>query len=190
MALRPFGRTGLMVSPFAMGTMEFGSKVDETEASRLLNSAVEAGVNCVDTHHAFKLVGKKGSRGGNLGRGPLSGLPVGDGLRAWAGGERDHRNPQALRRIRGIEGGPQPCAGEHGSARVRGPHPPAVRARGPGGPGAQRDELLHRRRRDSRRLRPGFADRPAPERLGLHGDGGIRLRRSDIPAADAPDRRD
>ena len=58
MALRPFGRTGLMVSPFTMGTMEFGSKVDETEASRLLNRALEAGVNCVDTHHAFKLVGK------------------------------------------------------------------------------------------------------------------------------------
>ena len=37
---------------------------------------------------------------------------------------------------------------------------------------------------------PGFADRPAPERVGLHGDGGIRLRRGDVPAADAPGRRD
>jgi aryl-alcohol dehydrogenase-like predicted oxidoreductase len=51
--LRPFGRTGLMVSPFTLGTMEFGSKVDETEASRLLNSAVEAGVNCVDTANVY-----------------------------------------------------------------------------------------------------------------------------------------
>jgi aryl-alcohol dehydrogenase-like predicted oxidoreductase len=53
MGLRPFGRTGLMVSPFTMGTMEFGSKVDETEASRLLNSAIEAGVNCVDTANVY-----------------------------------------------------------------------------------------------------------------------------------------
>ena len=44
MNLRPFGRTGLMVSPLTLGTMEFGSKVDETEASRLLASAVDAGV--------------------------------------------------------------------------------------------------------------------------------------------------
>jgi len=33
MNLRPFGRTGLMISPLTLGTMEFGSKVDETEAS-------------------------------------------------------------------------------------------------------------------------------------------------------------
>jgi aryl-alcohol dehydrogenase-like predicted oxidoreductase len=53
MGLRPFGRTGLMVSPFTLGTMEFGSKVDETEASRLLNRALDAGVNCVDTANVY-----------------------------------------------------------------------------------------------------------------------------------------
>ncbi len=36
MSLRPFGRTGLMISPLTLGSMEFGSKVDPTEASRLL----------------------------------------------------------------------------------------------------------------------------------------------------------
>ena len=51
--LRPFGRTGLRVSPFTLGTMEFGSKVDETEASRLLNRALDAGVNCVDTANVY-----------------------------------------------------------------------------------------------------------------------------------------
>jgi len=45
MRLRPFGRTGLMISPFTLGSMEFGSKVDPTEASRLLDRAIEAGVN-------------------------------------------------------------------------------------------------------------------------------------------------
>ncbi len=53
MALRPFGRTGLMVSPFTMGTMEFGSKVDETEASHLFNRAVDAGINLVDTANVY-----------------------------------------------------------------------------------------------------------------------------------------
>ncbi len=53
MDLRPFGRTGLRVSPFTLGAMEFGSKVDETEASRLLNRALDAGVNCVDTANVY-----------------------------------------------------------------------------------------------------------------------------------------
>ena len=52
-ALRPFGRTGLMVSPVALGTMEFGSKVAETEAAKLLGNAVEAGVNVVDTANVY-----------------------------------------------------------------------------------------------------------------------------------------
>ena len=51
--LRPFGRTGLMVSPFTMGTMEFGSKVDETEASQLFNRAVDAGINLIDTANVY-----------------------------------------------------------------------------------------------------------------------------------------
>jgi aryl-alcohol dehydrogenase-like predicted oxidoreductase len=53
MNLRPFGRTGLMISPLTLGTMEFGSKVDETEASRLLASAVDAGVTAVDTANVY-----------------------------------------------------------------------------------------------------------------------------------------
>jgi aryl-alcohol dehydrogenase-like predicted oxidoreductase len=53
MGLRPFGRTGLMVSPFTLGTMEFGSKVDETEASQLFNRAVDTGINIVDTANVY-----------------------------------------------------------------------------------------------------------------------------------------
>jgi len=53
MELRPFGRTGLMVSPFALGTMEFGSKIDENEAARLFNRAIDAGINVVDTANAY-----------------------------------------------------------------------------------------------------------------------------------------
>jgi aryl-alcohol dehydrogenase-like predicted oxidoreductase len=53
MNLRPFGRTGLIVSPFTLGTMEFGSKVTETEASKLLNRALDAGVKRVDTANVY-----------------------------------------------------------------------------------------------------------------------------------------
>jgi aryl-alcohol dehydrogenase-like predicted oxidoreductase len=53
MKLRPFGRTGLMISPFTLGSMEFGSKVDPTEASRLLDRAIEAGVIALDTANVY-----------------------------------------------------------------------------------------------------------------------------------------
>jgi aryl-alcohol dehydrogenase-like predicted oxidoreductase len=53
MGLRKFGRTGLVISPFTLGTMEFGSKVDEVEASRLVDSALEAGINVVDTANVY-----------------------------------------------------------------------------------------------------------------------------------------
>jgi aryl-alcohol dehydrogenase-like predicted oxidoreductase len=42
-----------MISPLTLGTMEFGSKVDETEASQLLENAVDAGVNAVDTADVY-----------------------------------------------------------------------------------------------------------------------------------------
>ena len=53
MDLRPFGRTGLVVSPLSLGTMEFGSKIDEPEAAKLLDAAIEAGINVVDTANVY-----------------------------------------------------------------------------------------------------------------------------------------
>ena len=53
MALRPFGRTGLMISPLTLGTMEFSSRVDVNEASQLLERAVDAGVNAIDTANVY-----------------------------------------------------------------------------------------------------------------------------------------
>jgi aryl-alcohol dehydrogenase-like predicted oxidoreductase len=53
MGLRPFGRTGLMVSPFTLGTMEFGSKLDETDAARLFSRTIDAGVTVVDTANVY-----------------------------------------------------------------------------------------------------------------------------------------
>jgi aryl-alcohol dehydrogenase-like predicted oxidoreductase len=53
MRMQSFGRTGLLVSPVSIGTMEFGSKVSEAEAYRLLGTAIDAGINLVDTANVY-----------------------------------------------------------------------------------------------------------------------------------------
>jgi aryl-alcohol dehydrogenase-like predicted oxidoreductase len=53
MEMRPLGRTGLMVSPLTLGTMEFGSKVSDDQASDLLDTALHAGINLVDTANVY-----------------------------------------------------------------------------------------------------------------------------------------
>ena len=50
---RAFGRTGLLLSPLSLGTMEFGSKVDDVEAAKLFDAAIEAGINMVDTANVY-----------------------------------------------------------------------------------------------------------------------------------------
>jgi aryl-alcohol dehydrogenase-like predicted oxidoreductase len=44
-----FGRTGEKVSEMCLGTMMFGARCDEKEADRILGTAMEHGVNFVDT---------------------------------------------------------------------------------------------------------------------------------------------
>ncbi|HEU4948072.1 MAG TPA: aldo/keto reductase [Kribbella sp.] len=53
MATRPLGRTGLMVSPFTLGSMEFGSKTSEEEARGLFELAMDSGINVVDTANVY-----------------------------------------------------------------------------------------------------------------------------------------
>ncbi|OGV84624.1 MAG: hypothetical protein A2340_04205 [Lentisphaerae bacterium RIFOXYB12_FULL_60_10] len=45
----PFADTGATVSNFCLGTMMFGDRCDEAEASRIMACALEHGVNFVDT---------------------------------------------------------------------------------------------------------------------------------------------
>ena len=49
MQYRRMGSSGLKVSAIALGSLWFGNKVDEPAAHRIVDRAVEAGVNCVDT---------------------------------------------------------------------------------------------------------------------------------------------
>ena len=56
MVLRPFGRTGLMISPFTLGSIEFGSKVDEPDAvAALADCAKEPGVTLTALSLAWTL---------------------------------------------------------------------------------------------------------------------------------------
>ncbi|MER6137024.1 aldo/keto reductase [Streptomyces sp. NPDC001815] len=47
------GRTGLRVSRLALGTVNFGGRVEEPEAHRLLDHALERGINLVDTANIY-----------------------------------------------------------------------------------------------------------------------------------------
>jgi aryl-alcohol dehydrogenase-like predicted oxidoreductase len=53
MGTRPLGRTGLMVSPLTLGTMEFGTKVGDDQANDLFDAALDSGVNLVDTANVY-----------------------------------------------------------------------------------------------------------------------------------------
>jgi aryl-alcohol dehydrogenase-like predicted oxidoreductase len=51
--LRTLARTGLKLSALTLGSMEFGSKIDEAEAGRIFDMAIDAGVNIVDTANCY-----------------------------------------------------------------------------------------------------------------------------------------
>ena len=51
--LRRLGRSGLMVSRLALGTMQFGARTDEADARRLVDHAFEHGVNFLDTADVY-----------------------------------------------------------------------------------------------------------------------------------------
>ena len=71
MQYRPLGRTGIKVSPYALGTLMFASSVgnpDHEDSIRIIRKALDAGINFVDTADAYgdseEVVGKalKGRR--------------------------------------------------------------------------------------------------------------------------------
>jgi aryl-alcohol dehydrogenase-like predicted oxidoreductase len=47
------GRTGLKVSRFALGTMNFGMSTEENEGHRIMDAAVDAGINYFDTADVY-----------------------------------------------------------------------------------------------------------------------------------------
>jgi aryl-alcohol dehydrogenase-like predicted oxidoreductase len=50
---RPLGRTGVMVSPLCLGTMMFGGKTDQADSTRIIDHALDLGINFVDTADVY-----------------------------------------------------------------------------------------------------------------------------------------
>jgi len=50
---RRLGRTGVKVSPLCLGAMNFGSPTDEKESIRIVERALDAGINFVDTANVY-----------------------------------------------------------------------------------------------------------------------------------------
>jgi aryl-alcohol dehydrogenase-like predicted oxidoreductase len=79
------GRSGLKVSRLCLGTMNFGPHTDEPDAHRIMDSALDAGINFLDTANVYGGAGHRGWTEEILGR--------------WfaAGGERRERTVLATK---------------------------------------------------------------------------------------------
>ncbi len=53
MQYRPLGRTGVQVSTLCLGAMNFGGPTNEPEAVRILDTALDSGVNFIDTANNY-----------------------------------------------------------------------------------------------------------------------------------------
>jgi len=53
MEYRPLGRTGVQVSQICLGTMMFGGRTDKPESIRIIDHALDTGINFVDTADVY-----------------------------------------------------------------------------------------------------------------------------------------
>jgi aryl-alcohol dehydrogenase-like predicted oxidoreductase len=68
MELTRLGRTGLKVSRICLGTMNFGPDTEEPEAHRIMDRAVDAGINFFDTANVYGWGENKGKTETIIGR--------------------------------------------------------------------------------------------------------------------------
>ena len=54
MKLRRLGASGLLVSPICLGTMTFGTPVPDDAAIKLIDAALDLGINFIDTANAYE----------------------------------------------------------------------------------------------------------------------------------------
>jgi len=76
------GRTGLRVSRLCLGTMNFGPVTEEADSHRILDTALDAGINFVDTANVYGWGENKGWTESILGR--------------WFAGSQDRRRRTVL----------------------------------------------------------------------------------------------
>ncbi len=53
MEYRLFGRTGVKVSPLCLGAMNFGGAANESDSLRIIQAALDAGINFIDTANVY-----------------------------------------------------------------------------------------------------------------------------------------
>ncbi|MCC6275161.1 MAG: aldo/keto reductase, partial [Leptospiraceae bacterium] len=53
MRKRRLGKSGMVVSEIGMGTMTFGSQTDEKESFRIMDKALDAGIDFFDTAEIY-----------------------------------------------------------------------------------------------------------------------------------------
>lgn len=54
MEYRTLGRTGVRISPICLGTDNYGAVTPEDEAIRMINRAIDAGINLIDTANVYR----------------------------------------------------------------------------------------------------------------------------------------
>jgi aryl-alcohol dehydrogenase-like predicted oxidoreductase len=65
---RNLGRTGVQVSPICLGAMNFGGPTSEEDSVRIVDAAVDGGINFIDTANVYnageseRIVGQRSSR--------------------------------------------------------------------------------------------------------------------------------
>jgi NDP-hexose 2,3-enoyl reductase len=82
MQYRQLGRSALKISELCLGTMNFGSRTSESESFNILNSAVSAGINFIDTANQY---------GGDLGVGTTESI-----LGRWMAEDKTRREHLVL----------------------------------------------------------------------------------------------
>ena len=53
MPYRSLGRTGVQVSPLCLGAMNFGAPTPEDESLRIIDAALDGGINFIDTANVY-----------------------------------------------------------------------------------------------------------------------------------------
>jgi aryl-alcohol dehydrogenase-like predicted oxidoreductase len=108
---RPFGRTGVKISPLILGTMMFGGRTEPETSFRIIDRALDAGINFLDTANVYsrgrseEVTGEALKRNGKRSEIFLATkvhLPMHDSDPNWRGSSRRHIIAQAeasLRRL-------------------------------------------------------------------------------------------
>lgn len=68
MQYKTLGRTGMKISRLGLGSVNFGLYTDEKEAFRIMDAAVDAGINFFDTANEYPGVGRRGQSEEIIGR--------------------------------------------------------------------------------------------------------------------------